>query len=88
MHPPCVMTNRDASLEDNVKALLQANLLRGPVDLMSEVMVLARTLQQKFPDDPEVPAVVEKMRPIREAAENLDVKRTVALTEQWLAEPD
>jgi len=33
MHPPCVMTNRDASLEDNVKALLQANLLRGPVDL-------------------------------------------------------
>ena len=88
MHPPCVMTNRDTSLEDNVKALLQANLLRGPVDLMSEVMVLSRTLQQKFPDDPEVPGVVEKMRPIREAAENLDVERTVALTEQWLAEPD
>ena len=55
---------------------------------MSEVTVLARTLQEKFPDDPEVPAVVEKMRPIREAAENLDVERTVALTEQWLAEPD
>jgi hypothetical protein len=39
----------NGSLEDNVKALLRANLLRGPVDLMSEVMVLARTLQQKFP---------------------------------------
>jgi hypothetical protein len=80
--------SHNGSLEDNVKALLRANLLRGPVDLMSEVMVLARTLQQKFYDDPEVPAVVEKMRPLREAAENLDVERTVALTEQWLAEPN
>jgi hypothetical protein len=30
------------SLEDNVKALLRANLLRGLLDLMSEVMVKGR----------------------------------------------
>jgi len=73
------------SLEDFVRELLRANLLRGPLDLMSEVMVLSRTLQQKFSDDPEVPVVLERLRPIREAAQILDAEGTVALTEQWLA---
>jgi len=72
------------SVEQNVKELLRRNFLQGPVELMSEVLVLCNSLNQKFPDELETTAVLERLLPIREAAEVLDADRTMALTKEWI----
>jgi hypothetical protein len=77
--------NQTGSVENNVKMLLRKSLLREPIELMTEVIVLCNSLQQKFPNEPETMAVVEQLLPIREAAQALDVYRTMALTENWIA---
>jgi len=77
--------NQTGSVENSVKMLLRRSLLREPIELMAEVIVLCNSLQQKFPDEPETMAVVEQLLPIREAAQAMDVERTMALTKKWIA---
>ena len=78
--------NRNGPVENNVKLLLRRSLLRDPIELMAEVIVLCNSLQQKFPDEPETMAVVEQLLPLRDAALAMDVERTIALTKKWIAE--
>ena len=77
--------NQNESVKSNVKLLLQRSLLRDPIELITEVIVLCNSLQQKFPNEPETMAVVEQLLPIREAAQAMDVDRTMTLTKKWIA---
>ena len=73
------------SLENNTKDLLKKQM-DSPEQLLSEVIVLYNSLQQKFPLDPQAKKMVSRLEPIYQAASRLEVDKTQALVRGLLSE--
>jgi hypothetical protein len=73
------------SLENNTKDLLKSQM-DSPEQLLSEVIVLYNSLQQKFPLDPQAKKMVSRLEPIYQAASRLEVDKTQALVRGFLSE--
>jgi hypothetical protein len=73
------------SLENNTKDLLKSQM-DSPEQLLSEVIVLYNSLQQKFPLDPQAKKMVSRLEPIYQAASRLEIDKTQALVRGFLSE--
>ena len=73
------------SLENNTKDLLKKQM-DSPEQLLSEVIVLYNSLQQKFPLDPQAKKMVSRLEPIYQEASRLEVEKTQALVREFLSE--
>jgi hypothetical protein len=58
----------------------------SPEQLLSEVIVLYNSLQQKFPLDPQAKKMVSRLEPIYQAASRLEVDKTQALVRGFISE--
>ena len=73
------------SLDNNTKDLLKSQM-DSPEQLLSEVIVLYNSLQEKFPLDPQAKKMVSRLEPIYQAASRLEVDKTQALVRGFLSE--
>ena len=73
------------SLANNTKDLLRKQM-DSPEELLSEIMALHNSLQQKFPLDPQAKKMVSRLEPIYQAASRLEVEKTQALVREFLSE--